>query len=94
LSPIACRRYAVSGKVQGVFFRAGTAREAAALDLTGWAMNLPDGRVEVLALGLPEQLAALEKWLAHGPATARVDAVMVHTEDPDEFQHLVDFRTR
>ena len=45
----------VSGKVQGVFFRASTARQAEQLQLRGWAKNLPDGRVEVLALGSPQQ---------------------------------------
>ena len=45
---LVCRRFFISGKVQGVFFRAGTVREAERLSITGWARNLADGRVEVL----------------------------------------------
>jgi acylphosphatase len=69
------RRWLISGRVQGVFFRESTRRQAEALGLTGHALNLSDGRVEVLAHGPIEPLGALEAWLEKGPPGARVDAV-------------------
>ncbi len=72
--PIAvrCRVY---GRVQGVFFRASTAEEANRLGLTGRAVNLPDGSVEVLAFGAPEAVERLRAWLDTGPPLARVERV-------------------
>jgi len=60
-----------------VFFRASTAREARALGITGHAVNLPDGRVEVLACGSTEAIEALCRWLREGPPAARVDELLV-----------------
>ena len=68
-------RFRVTGKVQGVWFRAATRERAQALDLRGHARNLDDGAVEVVAHGAEEALAALAAWLEHGPPLARVDAV-------------------
>ena len=68
-------RFLVSGKVQGVFFRASARERALDLGLSGRATNLPDGRVEVIADGDPAALDALEAWLQHGPPAARVEAV-------------------
>ena len=68
-----CSRFQVVGKVQGVFFRASTRDIAKRLDITGHAINLPDGSVEVLACGPRESLQSLRQWLQHGPAMARVD---------------------
>lgn len=68
-------RFLVSGKVQGVFFRASTRERALDLDLSGRATNLPDGRVEVIANGDADALDQLHAWLRHGPPAARVDAV-------------------
>jgi acylphosphatase len=68
-------RFIVSGKVQGVFFRASTREQALALVISGYAKNLPDGRVEVLATGTAKALDALEQWLHQGPPAARVDSV-------------------
>ena len=93
MSRIVCRSYTVSGKVQGVFFRATTAREAARLGLKGWARNLPGGDVEVLACGVADRLDRLGEWLAHGPPAARVDAVVARDENPDACRQLRDFRT-
>ncbi len=70
-----CERYRVSGHVQGVGFRAATLREATRLGLCGWVRNLPDGRVEVLAQGLDDQLQQLSAWLRHGPVGAKVAQV-------------------
>ncbi|KRE90973.1 acylphosphatase [Frateuria sp. Soil773] len=72
---MATARFLVSGKVQGVFYRAGTREQALVLGLAGHARNLPDGRVEVLASGEPGALDALERWLRQGPPLARVEAV-------------------
>ena len=72
---MACARFIVSGRVQGVFFRASTRDEALRLGITGHARNLDDGCVEVLACGSDDALAALERWLQHGPPLARVGAV-------------------
>lgn len=68
-------RFLVAGRVQGVFFRASARHEALKLGLTGYAKNLPDGRVEVLAIGEPAQIAELERWLAYGPPLAKVDTL-------------------
>lgn len=68
-------RFIVSGKVQGVFFRASTREQARKLGLSGHAINLDDGRVEVVAQGDVEAVEALAAWLRHGPPMARVDDV-------------------
>ena len=68
-------RFIVSGKVQGVFYRASTQRRAGELELTGHARNLSDGQVEVLASGSATALDALERWLWQGPPAAEVTAV-------------------
>ncbi|MFE0501966.1 acylphosphatase [Lysobacter soli] len=66
-------RFVVSGKVQGVFFRASARDRAQALGLRGFARNLPDGRVEVLAAGDDAAIDELAAWLREGPPMARVD---------------------
>ena len=75
---MAAARFLVSGKVQGVWFRASTREVAERLGLRGYARNLADGRVEVLASGEPTAIEALASWLRHGPALARVDALARH----------------
>lgn len=70
-----CRRFVVSGRVQGVWFRASTRQQAVRLGLTGSADNLADGRVVVLACGDGAALTALERWLWQGPELAQVSAV-------------------
>jgi acylphosphatase len=65
----------VSGRVQGVFFRASTQEEAKALGLTGFAKNLPDGRVEVVACGDKANVLKLYAWLKKGPSNAVVTEV-------------------
>ena len=69
-------RFLVAGRVQGVGFRAWTRRRALALGLRGQAINLPDGRVEVLACGAPAALDALQDALRAGPPLARVDQLL------------------
>jgi acylphosphatase len=80
----AAARFVVSGKVQGVFFRASTREQAERLHLRGYARNLADGRVEVLAVGPVDAVDALARWLANGPSQARVDAVERAIAVPDD----------
>jgi len=65
----------VRGRVQGVGFRWFVVREAERLGLRGYTRNLPDGRVEVVASGIPDALDQLVASLQQGPSGARVDAV-------------------
>ncbi len=67
----------VSGRVQGVSYRASTADEARHLGVRGWVRNLPDGRVELEAEGEPDQVAALLAWCQRGPPAARVTSVAI-----------------
>lgn len=72
-----CKRCLVSGRVQGVFYRASTAEYARELGVTGYARNLPDGRVEVLVCGDEQKVKELCDWLWQGPPTARVNDVRI-----------------
>lgn len=72
---VPCLRCLVSGRVQGVYYRASTQRRAEALGLTGWVRNLPDGRVELVAMGPERALEELREWLWQGPPQARVAEV-------------------
>jgi acylphosphatase len=69
------RRYRITGKVQGVFFRHSARLQAERLGIRGAARNLPDGSVEVLAAGAAASLDELREWLHRGPPMARVDEV-------------------
>lgn len=68
-------RFLVEGRVQGVFFRASARAQAENLGVRGYARNLGDGRVEVLAVGDEGAVNALERWLWQGPPAAHVDDV-------------------
>ncbi len=72
---MAAGRFLVSGRVQGVCFRAGTRDQALRLHLRGHARNLADGSVEVLAVGDAHAIEALAQWLEDGPPLAQVAAV-------------------
>jgi acylphosphatase len=74
---MAARRLLIRGLVQGVGFRHATRGEAQRLGLRGWVRNCADGSVEVVALGVDEQLEALARWARRGPPAARVDSVDV-----------------
>jgi acylphosphatase len=81
-----CRRSFVSGRVQGVFYRATCVRQAESLGLRGFARNLPDGRVEVLACG---EAAAVERfiaWLWEGSPASKVTGVETSDADAAEAQ--------
>lgn len=85
------RHFLVSGRVQGVFYRAATQEKARGLGLTGWVRNRPDGGVELVACGTETELDALERWLWQGPPAARVESVVVSASG--EADHL-DFTVR
>lgn len=87
-------RFLVSGRVQGVFFRASTAREALRLGIRGHAANLNDGRVEVMAIGAPAAIEELHRWLQRGPPAARVASVERQPEDVATLARIEGFRTR
>ncbi|MGH8111110.1 MAG: acylphosphatase [Rhodanobacteraceae bacterium] len=70
-----CARFIVTGRVQGVFFRASTRECALRLDIAGYAKNRADGSVEVVASGTQAALDGLDGWLHHGPPAARVENV-------------------
>ena len=70
-------RALVSGRVQGVFFRQSTRQVAESLNITGYARNLLDGRVEVEAHGATTDIAQLLTWLRKGPEFARVDQLEI-----------------
>ncbi|MBM0108725.1 acylphosphatase [Steroidobacter sp. S1-65] len=82
------RRCFISGRVQGVFFRASTRQKATELGCAGYARNLPDGRVEVLAVGEPQAVQSLVDWLWQGPPAADVKQVDVQELSPDELLDL------
>jgi acylphosphatase len=89
------RRYVVAGLVQGVGFRWYVARHARGLGLAGYARNLADGRVEVVATGSDgAALARLEELLRAGPAHARVDYVEAQdqADDPQISMRSFDIR--
>jgi len=65
----------ISGKVQGVFFRAYTQKKAQELGLCGWVQNLPDGQVEVVAEGSKEMLEIFWQWCYQGSPSSKVTKV-------------------
>ncbi|MFI3275820.1 acylphosphatase [Vibrio sp.] len=80
--------FVVSGVVQCVGFRYHTSRQAQALSISGYAKNLNDGRVEVLAVGEVEQIEKLYEWLKIGPKSAVVDGVAKHQVGEEERQNV------
>ena len=89
-----CIRCRVSGRVQGVFFRAHTAEVARGLGLTGWVRNTRDGQVEVLACGNEAQLEKLTEWLWQGPELAQVVSVHCEPAPLEEFNGFTILRDR
>ena len=83
----------VSGRVQGVFFRASTRNQAEALGLQGYAKNLANGSVEVLARGDSASVDQLHQWLHQGPVMARVDSIEI-LELSDEIAEIDGFEVR
>jgi acylphosphatase len=70
-----CEKYVVKGLVQGVGFRYQTSHQGLKLGLTGYAKNLNNGDVEVVACGTETQIDEFTEWLKEGPRTATVESV-------------------
>lgn len=80
---LAARHVLVDGRVQGVFFRASTRREARRAGVRGWVRNRPDGRVEAHLEGPPGAVDEVLDWIRDGgPPTGRVDDLQVQPADP------------
>ena len=88
--PLSCRRFKVTGRVQGVFFRASTREYAVELTLTGYAKNMSDGSVEVLACGQSDAIDELGAWLREGPRMASVSDV---EEEILPYREIAEFST-
>ncbi|HLA71902.1 MAG TPA: acylphosphatase [Steroidobacteraceae bacterium] len=86
-----CRRSFVSGRVQGVFYRATCVRKAESLGLTGYARNLNDGRVEVLACGDAAAVEQYVAWLWEGSPSSKVTGVDTTDVDPASIQRTTVF---
>lgn len=82
MSAIIARRFLVSGRVQGVFFRWFTKEIADRLGLKGWVRNLPEGKVEVWAEGKEDKISELRSHLQQGPPEAYVTSVQEIEEEP------------
>lgn len=86
-----CKKCLVGGRVQGVFYRATAARRAQDLGLSGYARNLADGRVEVLACGGDAAVSAFVNWLWIGSSGCRVTSVEVTDAAVDALQASAGF---
>ena len=80
---MATRQIRVSGRVQGVGYRASLQHEAQKRGVTGWVRNRVDGSVEAVLQGPPAAVDALVDWARQGPAGARVTDVVVSTADQE-----------
>ena len=81
-----CKKCLVGGRVQGVFYRATTARHARELGIRGHARNLPDGHVEVLACGDEATVGVFVEWLWTGSSGSKVTSVEVMDADASGVQ--------
>ncbi|HEY1284425.1 MAG TPA: acylphosphatase [Steroidobacteraceae bacterium] len=91
-SSVIAKKCLIGGRVQGVFYRATAAQRARELGLTGHAINLPDGRVEVLACGDAETVDRFIEWLWIGSSASKVTSVDV-TQMPHDHARPSAFRT-
>ncbi len=81
-------RIIVSGRVQGVFFRDNTRRKARELGLTGYAKNLPDGNVEVVAQGDENKINEFINFIKKGPGIASITRVQIKPKEPENFKNF------
>ena len=72
----------ISGRVQGVWFRASTKQKAEQLGLKGWVRNVPDGKVEAIFEGDENQINEMTKWCHRGPPLSKVTNVEVKKQNP------------
>ncbi len=75
----------ITGRVQGVGFRAAAVRQAHLLGVTGWVRNAADGSVEALIQGEPEQVDQMLSWLHRGPPSAKVAEVKHNPNDTERY---------
>lgn len=87
------RRCFVSGRVQGVNYRASARHQAVAGGIAGYARNLPDGRVEILACGAVGAVERFVEWLWVGPTAAKVTAVVIEELEAESLQWPAEFNT-
>lgn len=81
-----CIHLIVSGRVQGVFFRDNTRRKALELGLKGYAKNLPDGDVEVVAQGDERKIHELTEFIKKGPGISKVENVQIKHKELENFE--------
>ncbi len=75
-------RVVISGRVQGVFFRATTRNRAQEKGVRGWVRNRPDGKVEAVFEGTRDRVQSMVSWCHGGPRMAQVESVEVEWEEP------------
>jgi len=90
---VSCKRCLVAGRVQGVFYRGTAQRRARELGIRGYARNLADGRVEVVACGEEAAVQTFVSWLWTGSSASKVTAVEVTDLPPDSVPPSADFLT-
>jgi len=72
----------ISGRVQGVWFRASTKQKAEQLELTGWVRNTQDGCVEAIFEGEEDHIKDMLDWCNQGPPLAKIEKVIVKNQNP------------
>ena len=87
-----CLHIIVKGRVQGVYFRAYTQKQAVKLNIKGFVRNLANGSVEIVACGHPDELQKLTAWCHKGPLLAKVSQVIANAHAGDE--HFDGFEIR
>ena len=80
-----CKAFRVSGRVQGVSFRASCKKKADELGLVGWVRNCANGDVEGVARGTDDQLARFRDWLQTGPPMASVEGLEFEASEQESF---------
>lgn len=83
-----CTHLTVSGRVQGVFFRANVKNKAHELGLKGYVKNLENGDVEVVAEGDEEKIKELTEFIKKGPGTANVVKIQINHKKPENFKNF------
>ena len=81
-----CMHLIISGRVQGVFFRDNARRKAKELGLTGYAKNLPDGTVKVVAEGDENKIEEFVGFIRGGPGIAKVEGIKIKHKEPENFK--------
>ena len=80
-----CVHLIASGRVQGVFFRDNTRKKALELGINGYAKNMPDGTVEIVAQGDEIKLKELIEFIRKGPGIAKVSNIKIIDKEPENF---------